>query len=308
MLQVISKQIYLHYNTNMYYNVTNMKNYRETYIRKAEIAQLILLHQLFMQKESRHLIFQGGTAIRWCYGGSRFSEDLDFVTTLDPEDIRKILRTVVRGVEKLMIPHFGVGTIKLNEKNSRDESLKCFIDFRPDVMREKISIKLEFESLVGGELPDVQKNVLSMLSPVAYLIASGEFRVPHPHTIVITQTPGEILSDKIRALLERQYLKGRDLFDLWYLYAVLQTPVDLMIIERKFSLYRAAFVAKRKLDFFAKPKRQEKEMMIEAIEQDLSRFLPPDVLKLHRKDKYAAFLKAVSDVFYQLKTRGVRLP
>ena len=40
-----------------------MKTYRENYIRKAEIAQLILLHQLFMQKESRHLIFQGGTAM-----------------------------------------------------------------------------------------------------------------------------------------------------------------------------------------------------------------------------------------------------
>ena len=37
-----------------------MKNYRETYIRRKEIAQLILLHQLYQQKDSRHLIFQGG--------------------------------------------------------------------------------------------------------------------------------------------------------------------------------------------------------------------------------------------------------
>ena len=59
---------------------TNMKIYRETHIRKAEIAQLILLHQLYMQRGSRGLIFQRGTAIRWCYGGGRFSEDLDFVT------------------------------------------------------------------------------------------------------------------------------------------------------------------------------------------------------------------------------------
>jgi predicted nucleotidyltransferase component of viral defense system len=55
-----------------------MKTYRETYIRKAEIAQLILLHQLFMQKESRHLIFQGGTAIRCCYGGVDYNAFLTY--------------------------------------------------------------------------------------------------------------------------------------------------------------------------------------------------------------------------------------
>jgi len=44
------------------------------------------------------------------------------------------------------------------------------------------------------------------------------------------QTPAEILSDKIRALLERKYLKGRDFFDLWYLYFVLKTPVETKII------------------------------------------------------------------------------
>lgn len=47
-----------------------MKNYRETYVRKAEIAQLILLHQLYSLSGSRELIFQGGTALRWCYGGN----------------------------------------------------------------------------------------------------------------------------------------------------------------------------------------------------------------------------------------------
>jgi predicted nucleotidyltransferase component of viral defense system len=285
-----------------------MKTYRETYIRKAEIAQLILLHQLYMQKESRHLIFQGGTAIRWCYGGSRFSEDLDFVTPLAPSGIQKILHNVINGVEKLMVPHFGVGTVTLNEKNSRADALKCFADFRPAGSREKISIKLEFERLAEEKLPDVRNHVLSTLSPVAYLIASGEFRVPRPHMIVVAQTPMEILSDKIRALLERQYLKGRDLFDLWYLYAVLKTPVDLKIIERKFTLYRAAFVAKRSLNFFAKSSRLEKDMMREAIEQDLLRFLPPDVLDVHREGKYAAFLETVRVLFEELKTKGVRVP
>jgi predicted nucleotidyltransferase component of viral defense system len=89
-----------------------------------------------------------------------------------------------------------------------------------------------------------------MLSPVTYLISAGEFRVPRPHTVIVVQTPAEILSDKVRALLERPYLKGRDFFDLWYLYSILKTPVEARIIENKFTLYRETFVARRDVDFF----------------------------------------------------------
>jgi len=285
-----------------------MKTYREIYIRKAEIAQLILLHRLYAHKESRHLIFQGGTAIRWCYGGSRFSEDLDFVTPLAPIDVQKILHAAVKGAEKLMIPHFGVGSVALNEKNARPGAVKCFVDFHPDGVREKISIKLEFEGLAVGELPDTQNHVLSLMSPVAYLIAAGEFSVPRPHTVIVAQTQTEILSDKVRALLERQYLKGRDFFDLWYLYSILKTPVDLDVIERKFTLYRVAFISRRAIDFFVRPSNQDKKMMLEAIEQDLSRFLPPDVLSVHRAQKYSAFLESACSIFSEIQAKGVRLP
>jgi predicted nucleotidyltransferase component of viral defense system len=101
-----------------------MKTYRQTTIRRAEIAQVILLHQLYMQPGSHDMIFQGGTAIRWCYGGSRFSEDLDFVTPLHPFAIRRILDQALNGVEKTMIPHFGVGALKLTAKSKRDDTLK----------------------------------------------------------------------------------------------------------------------------------------------------------------------------------------
>jgi hypothetical protein len=43
--------------------------------------------------------------------------------------------------------------------------------------------------------------------------------VPRPNAVLVVETLPEILSDKIRALLERRYLKGRDIFDLWYLSA-----------------------------------------------------------------------------------------
>jgi len=285
-----------------------MKTYRETYIRQAEIAQLIVLHQLYAQKESRHLIFQGGTALRWCCGGSRFSEDLDFVTTLSSEAIELLVSAAVRGAEKLMVPHFGAGDVALVPKKTRSDAFKCFVDFQPQTLRGKISIKLEFEGITPGMLPDTQNHVMSTLGSVAYLIAAGEFRVPRPNTVVVAQTPQEILSDKIRALLERPYLKGRDFFDLWHLRDVLKTPLETEIVERKFTLYRAAFAASRPAAFFTKPTKQNEKQMREAIEQDLSRFLPPEVLEIHRAEKFASFLAATRSVFAELESQGVRLP
>lgn len=56
--------------------------YNEKRIRSSELLRLILLDSLYAQSGSEHMIFQGGTALRWVYGGMRFSEDLDFVTNL----------------------------------------------------------------------------------------------------------------------------------------------------------------------------------------------------------------------------------
>ena len=46
------------------------------------IKEAIHLHLLSALSEAgvlRHVVFQGGTALRLCYGSERYSEDLDFV-------------------------------------------------------------------------------------------------------------------------------------------------------------------------------------------------------------------------------------
>jgi len=212
-----------------------------------------------MQRGSHDLIFQGGTAVRWCYGGSRFSEDLNFVTPLAMDKVRAILNKTIPGAEKVMIPHFGVGSATLVEKKSRTEALKCFVEFRPVNSREKISIKLEFEGLVSGAFPQKQNHILSTLPAVAYLVGSGDFRVPRPNAVVTTETPEEILSDKVYSLLERQYIKGCDLYDVWYLRSVMKTDVHSETVTRKFGMYVAPFTARRNVAFFCKAFKREQQ-------------------------------------------------
>jgi predicted nucleotidyltransferase component of viral defense system len=285
-----------------------MKNYRETYIRQAEIAQLIILNHLYQQRGSRDLIFQGGTAIRWCYGGNRFSEDLDFVTPLPIEKVWPVLESALKGIERVMISHFGTGAFNAAEKQSRASSFKCFLNFHPESSREKISVKFEVEGLVSKQLPEGKKHILSGLPPVAYLIADGSFRVPRPNAIVVAETTEEILSDKVRSLLERPYLKGRDLFDIWYLRTVLNTAVNIEFMERKFKMYREPFIARRSMDFFAQLTNESNSSMTMAISQDLSRFLPPDVFEVQRKHSFDAYINAVQSLFEELREKGVRLP
>jgi predicted nucleotidyltransferase component of viral defense system len=46
------------------------------------VKEAIHLHLLSALSDAgilRHAVFQGGTALRLCYGGDRYSEDLDFV-------------------------------------------------------------------------------------------------------------------------------------------------------------------------------------------------------------------------------------
>jgi predicted nucleotidyltransferase component of viral defense system len=285
-----------------------MKNYRETYVRKAEIAQLILLHQLYSLSGSRELIFQGGTALRWCYGGSRFSEDLDFVTPLGADAVYAKLKRTLKAVEREMVPHFGPGALTLSDKSTRPDTLKLFADYRPAASREKISVKLEFEGIRNESLPETKNYILSALPAVSSLITSGDFRVPRPHAVLVVETLPEILSDKIRALLERRYLKGRDIFDLWYLRTALNAPADKEIIERKFRMYAWPFQAARNLDFFADPSSAMLEELKTAIREDLARFLPPEIFTVHQAEGYASFLAALQSLFAELRKAEVTLP
>ncbi|MCG6538423.1 MAG: hypothetical protein L7F78_27835, partial [Syntrophales bacterium LBB04] len=62
------------------------------------------------------------------------------------------------------------------------------------------------------------------------------------------------------------------------------------------------------MDYFAVLSSAHKRELWEAIDQDLSRFMPAEILSVHRKEGYAAFLESVRSLFSDLKKKGVRLP
>lgn len=279
-----------------------MKRYNEQHIRKAEIAQLILLYHVYAQTGSHDLVFQGGTALRWCYGGSRFSEDLDFVTTMTKPALDALLAKAIKGAEREMMPHFGSGHLSVADKSTREGACKLLITWQPDAVREKIAIKLECEPLVSGTKLATERLVMSALPSVSYLVMAGEFRIPRPNSVLVVETPSEILSDKVRALLERRDLKGRDLFDIWLLRQNPAAQLELELVERKLRCYSWPFKAARPPDFFLDASSETS--LKEALEQDLSRFLPAGVMEVHRATGYRDFLDSVRDLCNELLEMG----
>jgi len=103
---------------------------------------------------------------------------------------------------------------------------------------------------------------------------------------IVVETPQEILSDKFLAFASRDYLKGRDLWDIYFILNILHIPVNEEIkrmLEKKvfdYGLTREEFILK-----FEKNLIFLKENGTAILEREMDKFLPLAYRELF-KDKY----------------------
>ena len=277
--------------------------YSEKPVRQSETLQIILLDSLYSQSRSERILFQGGTALRWVYGGARFSEDLDFVTELDPLHIDKLIDQAHRRASNGCIVQFGPGHYESKKERSRPQSRKNLIIFRPENQRERIAVKLEFEVLRAGLRPSFDRHVLTDLPPVGGLIKGGHLIMPYSSSILLVETVEEILSDKVRALFERTYIKGRDIYDIWWIVDRFNPGIQLKSFEEKCKLYQAPFKPARPVDFFFT--EASAAQMRDAVYADLARFLPRKMFDFYRQEGFRRFIHAVINIIESLKRQGL---
>lgn len=150
------------------------------------------------------LAFHGGTALRFLYQLPRFSEDLDFALERHPElyDFRKYLAAIQHD----MTAETYAVEVRLNERSAVHSA---FIRFRGIFHQlgisphenEVLAVKLEIDTNppAGARLDTtlVQHHVA--------------LRLQH-------HDQASLLAGKLHAILQRDYVKGRDWYDLyWYL-------------------------------------------------------------------------------------------
>jgi hypothetical protein len=169
-----------------------------------EYCQARILQFLQESGVFRSWIFHGGTALRFLYGLPRYSEDLDFA----------LLRTKVArdfsGVIASVAKFFEAEAYSVNTKIKDRTAVKsAFIRF-PGLFNELALSPLK------SEVFSVKVEIDTNPPPGGITETSVIRRYVLLH--VLHYDKSSLLSGKLYAMLARSYIKGRDLYDLfWYL-------------------------------------------------------------------------------------------
>ncbi|MFP4346258.1 MAG: nucleotidyl transferase AbiEii/AbiGii toxin family protein [Anaerolineales bacterium] len=150
------------------------------------------------------LAFHGGTALRFLYALPRYSEDLDFALerSAGDYDFRDYLRTIQR---RLTAENYEV-TVKLNDRKVVHSAFVRFpgllyeLGLSPhpsEILAVKVEVDTRPPAGAGLSTTVIRRHVLLHLQH---------------------HDRATLFAGKLHALLQRNYVKGRDLYDLvWYL-------------------------------------------------------------------------------------------
>ena len=164
------------------------------------------------------LAFHGGTALRFLFALPRFSEDLDFA--LERTDLSFALRDALAIVVTALRAEGSTVTAKVSDLRVVHSALVGF----PGLLHELrlsphasqvLSIKLEVDTR----------------PPAGATLATTVVRRP---LLLHLQhhDRASLLAGKLHALLQRPFIKGRDVFDLmWYLADPAWPPPNLMLLN-----------------------------------------------------------------------------
>jgi predicted nucleotidyltransferase component of viral defense system len=215
------------------------------------IKEALHLHLLSALSEAgvlERVVFQGGTALRLCYGGERYSEDLDFVCGKAGAYVNDVafdglvdyaLETTKRTLQR----DFDIDPARIVLKRPAQPELvkgsgvnvatwQIVVPVNPTPNTPKSRIKIEFANVPSYDSKPLTANTTPDLVQIQDVILNVE-------------TANEILADKAVALTARAALKFRDVWDVWFLVNKLAATPDREMVRSKFSDYGTSDIAKK---------------------------------------------------------------
>lgn len=168
---------------------------------RREYFQHLFLSYFYQQPKTDIIYFKGGTALRVIYQSPRFSEDLDFSTSLrDTRIIEQVILQTLEAIEKE-----GIDT-NLQEAKKTSGGYLAIINFQ--ALDKSSSVQLEISLRKEIKRGDVVTIVSDFI----------------PSYIVIRLPQEQLVSEKIQALLTRK--KPRDFYDLYFILRSNLLPVQ----------------------------------------------------------------------------------
>lgn len=261
-----------------------------------------LLHYdiLFCLEQGRlldGLVFQGGTSLRLCRGGSRFSEDLDFAGGRDfsPSTLVEMKACIEDYVGSRYGLEVGVKEPPVRGEDPKHAELnidKWQISIavspkRKDIPRQRIKVEVANVPAYTAEAVPLKVNYAFL--PDGY----GDM-------LIFAETLDEVMADKMVSLAAtRKYVRYRDIWDLSWLKqqgAIVQGD----LVRRKLGDYRLPGDAA----MFDGLVARIPDLVAEAeFKNEMRRFLPSDVYdRTFGSGKFEGFLTgAVGGLFEELK-------
>lgn len=169
-----------------------------------EYLQARILGNLQRSGAMVSLAFQGGTALRFLFSIPRFSEDLDFCLEIPGADYD--FRGYLKTIEKMFLSEGYNLMIKVSDRKIVHSAFIRFYGLLFDLELsmqpgEALSVKIEIDTQPPGGA-GLTKTIIR------------RYETLHLHH----HDRASLLAGKLHAILQRSFVKGRDLYDLtWYL-------------------------------------------------------------------------------------------
>lgn len=198
-----------------------------------EILHYEILYALVQGGAAAHLTFQGGTALRLCYKGSRYSEDLDFAGG-DAFDT-KLMEPFAELLKREIGEAYGLQVDIKSPKPKSAEVDGVNVDrWSARVQIPQVDPSVPQSQVINIEVASVPAHDVDLVA-----VAANYRHLPAPHRqlVIVTESRKEILADKMVALGARPFLKARDIWDIKFLTDD-KVEVDPELVAKKLVDYQ----------------------------------------------------------------------
>ena len=183
-----------------------------------EYLQYKILDIIYKSEYGRKMSFLGGTSIRICHGGFRFSEDLDFDNIdLSKDDFVKMIDIVKKELEYL--------GYKIEIKNIFKGAYHAHVKFLDILFKNELSPNEDEKMTI--QIDTVDKT---------FDYKTDDFLLSKFDVFAnINITPIDVvLSQKVGAVFGRKRPKGRDFYDITYLLS--RTDFNFQYLKEKLNI------------------------------------------------------------------------